>query len=122
VECRAPKEDEFAKILIEAVDQGLLFLGASAQKAIYFHLEKDYSVKKEKVPANVEAFVNALESIFGAGALVIEKSILKNLHSKLGVEYKEKKNLKFIDSLNTAREIWLNQRDANVISLQTQLV
>jgi hypothetical protein len=108
-------KDQFAKILIESVDYSLLLLGESARKAVYFHLERDYSITREKVPENIEAFVNGLESIFGAGALVIERSILNNLHSKLGLEHEEMKNFRFIDSLNRAKEIWLNGSQTETI-------
>lgn len=92
-----------------------MLLGESARKAVYFHLERDYSITREKVPENIEAFVNGLESIFGAGALVIERSILDNLHSKLGLKHEEKKDCKFIDSLNRAKEIWLNKSKTQTI-------
>jgi len=112
-------EDQFTKTLIEAVDCGLQLFGESARKAIYFHLERDHSITREKVPENIEAFVNGLENIFGAGALVIERSILRNLHSKLGLQYEEKKNFTFIDSLNRAREMWLNKRETQIISMRS---
>jgi hypothetical protein len=103
-------EDLWTKILIEAVDYGLLILGGSARKAIYFHLEKDYSLTKEMIPENMEAFVNGLERMFGAGAAVIERSILEHLCSKLGV--KCEKDCKFIDSLNNVKKVWLNKHQA----------
>ena len=100
-------EDEFAKILIEAVDHGLRILGESSRKAILYHLERDYSVTKRKVPEHPEAFRKGLESIFGAGSLVIERSILKYLYSKLGLKLEENRNCRFIDSLNRAKGMWL---------------
>jgi len=103
-------EGQFAKILIEATDHGLLVLGESARKSIYFHLEKDFSLTKEKIPENTEAFAKGLASIFGAGALVIEKAILESLHSKLGLRYEEKTNSRFTESLRKAKENWLKTR------------
>jgi len=116
-------EEEFAKILMEAIDYGLVFLGESARKAIYFYLESDYSLTKEKVPENAEAFVNGLENIFGAGALVIERAILRNLHSKLGLKYEENKNCRFIEYLKKTKEIWFNSHETQkMISIGTQLI
>lgn len=113
--------EEFAKILIEAVDYGLRILGESSEKAIFYHLEKDYFITKRKVPEHPEAFRKGLESIFGAGAIVIERSILEYLYSKLGLKHEENRNLRFVDSLNKAKEMWLeNHRrvdeDARLIS------
>ena len=100
-------EDEFAKVLIEAVDYGLRVLGESSRKAILYHLEIDYSITRAMIPEHAEAFAKGLEGIFGAGSLVIERSILKCLYSKLGLKYEEKKNCRFIDSLNKAKAMWL---------------
>jgi hypothetical protein len=103
-------EDLWAKILMEVVDYGLLIFGGNARKAIYFHLEKDYSLTKEMIPENMEAFANGLERMFGAGATVIERSIQEQLCSKLGV--KCEKDYKFIDSLNNVKKVWLNKHQA----------
>lgn len=100
-------EDEFAKVLIEAVDYGLQVLGESSRKAIFYHLEKDYSIARGTIPEHTEAFAKGLEGIFGAGSRVIERSILKCLCSKLGLEYEENRNDGFIDFLNKAKEMWL---------------
>jgi dsRNA-specific ribonuclease len=104
-------QGSFEKVLIESVDYGLLILGESARRSIYFHLDQDYSLQKEKIPENPEAFADALESIFGAGSLVIEISILKNLTSKLGLKYEEKKDFSFVDSVNRVRKLWLNKNE-----------
>jgi len=105
--------DKFAKVLIEAVDDGLLILGESARKAIYYHLEKEHSLKREEVLENLEVFAKGLEDMFGAGALVIEKSILANLHSKLGLKFEERKNCRFIDYLKKAKDAWLNKDETS---------
>jgi len=102
-------QDTFEKILSEAVDNGLMILGESARKSIYFHLDQDFSLQKEKISENPEALENALESIFGVGALVIEISILKNLASKVGLKFEEKKSFNFVDSVNRVRKMWLTK-------------
>ena len=104
-------QDTFEKILSEAVDNGLMILGESAKKSIYFHLDQDFSLQKEKIPENPEALENALESIFGVGALVIEISILKNLTSKLGLKFEERKSFSFTDSINKVRKMWLSKNE-----------
>ena len=104
-------QDSFEEILIEAIDCGLLILGESARKSIYFHLDQDFSLQKQKIPENPEALENALESIFGVGALVIEISILKNLASKLGLKFEERKSFNFTDSVNKVRKMWLSKNE-----------
>jgi hypothetical protein len=104
-------QDYFEEILIEAIDCGLLILGESARKSIYFHLDQDFSLQKQKIPENPEALENALETIFGVGALVIEISILKNLTSKLGLKFEERKSFNFTDSVNKVRKMWLSKNE-----------
>jgi hypothetical protein len=93
----------FEKILIEAVDEGLLMLGESGRDVVYFRLRHSYAISKEDVPAHPEIFVECLEKIFGTGSRVIEKAIIKSLYSKLGLEYVERKNFDFLECLNEAK-------------------
>ena len=77
-----PKRD-FERILLEAVDEGLSSLGESSKVAVYFHLQKDFNVRREEIPCNVGAFVDAMEKIFGQGASFLEILIMKRLHQKV---------------------------------------
>jgi len=88
--------------LLEAVDEGLLILGESARKAIYFHLQNGCSLPREDIPDKPEMFAEGLKKMFGAGAKVIEESVVKILYGKLGIEYKERENTCFVDYLNGA--------------------
>lgn len=88
--------------LIEAVDEGLLTLGESGREAVYFHLNNTYSLKKENVPDKPQAFDEALRKIFGVGADVIERSVVKKLYSKLEIDFIEKKNYGFANYINDA--------------------
>jgi len=92
-------------VLLEAVDEGLLVLGENSRKAIYFHLQNMVSLKKEDIPDRTEAFAEGLKIIFGTGAKAIEIWIVKSLYQKLGAKYEEKRNSRFEDYLNDAREI-----------------
>jgi len=93
------KQEEFEKLFMEAVDDGLKSLGESVRQMIFFHLEKSYSIKRHDIPKKPEAFAEGLEKIFGKGALVLEKIIVKTLYSKLGLGYEDKKDFVFMDYL-----------------------
>jgi len=93
------KQEEFEKLFMEAVDESLKSLGESVRHMIFYHLENTYSVKRQDIPKKPEAFAEGLEKIFGVGALVLEKIIVKTLYSKLGLEYEDKKDFVFIDYL-----------------------
>jgi hypothetical protein len=98
------KEKEFEKLFIEAVDEGLGTLGESGKHMIFFHLDRSHSVKKHEIPKKPEAFARGLEKIFGAGASVLEKLILRSLYSKLGLEYEDVESCPFVDYVNCVRE------------------
>ena len=97
-------EKEFEKFFIEAVDEGLETLGESGKHMIFFHLDKNYSVKKHEIPKKPEAFARGLEKIFGAGASVLERLIVKSLYSKLGLKYEDLESRLFVDHVNYVRE------------------
>lgn len=80
------------KALLESVDSGLLVLGENSRKAIYFHLEKTFKIKKEEIALKFEEFKEALENIFGPGAEVIKAVIAKELRAKLDLDFEEKED------------------------------
>jgi hypothetical protein len=90
---------------MEAVDEGLNFLGESGKQMVFFNLERSCSIKKNDIPKKPEAFAAGLEKIFGAGAAVLEKLILKNLYSKLGLKYEEKSEYAFADYLKDVKDL-----------------
>ncbi|MEM3731259.1 MAG: hypothetical protein QW667_03855 [Candidatus Bathyarchaeia archaeon] len=101
----ANKEELFKRCLLEAVDEGLLILGDSGRKAIYFHLQKLHSLKREDIPNNPEAFAKGLREIFGVGAEVIEKAIIKVLYDKLGLKFEERKGYTFREYLRDCEQL-----------------
>ena len=90
----------FKKLLLEAVDEGLSFLGDSSTQAIFLHLEKTFKIKKQDIPNKIEEFTNALEKIFGPGAQLLEIQIMKYLYEKVGHDFEyfpEKDELLFTE-------------------------
>jgi hypothetical protein len=78
-------QNDFAKLLIAAVEESLASLGDSSKQAIFYHLEASFKLKKENIPVNLTEFAMALERIFGPGAPYLEKLIAQRLHEKLGL-------------------------------------
>lgn len=61
-------------------------LGPTAVQAVLWHLERKYSITKEKIGENPEAFMASLEGFFGSGgAELLKKEILEELYSKIGL-------------------------------------
>jgi hypothetical protein len=112
-----PKRD-FEKILLESVDEGLSSLGQSSRRAIYFHLEKSFNVKKQEIPFKIEVFSDAIEKIFGRGANFLEIVIIKRLHKKTGevFELHESTDLALAEYVTTAKLAFLEKKRAKKIS------
>jgi hypothetical protein len=96
-------QDDFNRILLSAVDESLCLLGDSSKRAILFHLEDSFQLKEESIPFNLTEFKRALDSIFGPGAVYLEKIIVKRLHEKLGLTFEEGKNTDFLEYVKTAK-------------------
>jgi len=96
---------DFDKILLEAVDEQLASLGESSKQALYFHLERGFNIRKKEIPKKTEAFVNAMEKIFGMGADYLEILIMKKLHEKIGGDIKlTDSDLTFIEYVEAAKQ------------------
>lgn len=102
----------FEKLLLEAVDEGLAWLGESASRAIYYHLENGFNIKRQDIPCKIEGFADAIEKIFGAAAALLEIEIMKKLHEKVGDSFRyfpEQKNLVFTEYIKTIKFSDLNK-------------
>jgi len=60
-------ENEFNKVLLDAIDEGLLALGESVRQAIYWRLENKYNLKKDEIINKLNEFDEGLK-----GLLVLE--------------------------------------------------
>jgi len=89
---------KFDKILLDVVDQGIReVFEETAVQFIYNYLERNSSLRREDIPEKIDIFVEGLEEMLGSGAKVIEKLILKNLYSHLGINYQEMEGYRFSD-------------------------
>ena len=97
---------DFEMILLEAVDECLSSLGESSKQAIYYHLEKGFNIQKQDIPCNIEAFIFAVEKIFGIGANFLEALILKGLYEKTGLKGKKDsfRDLTFVETVDAVKQ------------------
>ena len=94
----------FEKILLRAVDSGLLLLGETPRKAIFYHLNEKFQLERENILEKIEEFAQALNAIFGSGAELIEKFIVKELYHGLEFHFEEKMNFGFADCIRQAEQ------------------
>jgi hypothetical protein len=113
--------DNFDKLLLEAVDEGLSSLGESSKQAIYFHLEKTFSIKKQQIPEKIADFAQAIHRIFGLGANFLEILIIKRLYEKIGVVFE----LVDAEELALAKYVTVAKRtlrEENIIKEKKELI
>ena len=85
------RKSKFDEKLIMAIDEVLKETFGKAGLLIYSYLESQ-SVKREEIPERLEAFAESLKN-FSAGCSVVGSMILRNLYSKLGLEFEQTINI-----------------------------
>lgn len=88
--------------IVECVDAGLKQLGQSLSQIVYFYLKKNFGIKKEEIPNNPEAFSQMLQSIFGAGANLIEEQIVHKIQEKFKLCLNS--NTGLVEAIQTAKK------------------
>lgn len=100
-------ETEFDKRLVLVTEKVLKeMFGDAATASICKYLKKNYGLKLEEIPSNLDIFSRALESYLESGATVIEEIILKNLHSTSKVDAGMLKEKTFQQRLGELRQIY----------------
>jgi hypothetical protein len=101
------------KSLLQTIDDSLnQVLGEAVTQQIYSFLEQKCRIKPEDIPNNLEGFQFTLKEIFGAGALIIEKTIMEKLYSRLSstneevsLEYENREQFNFINYVNDLKNL-----------------
>jgi hypothetical protein len=86
------RPDNFSRVLLFAIEEGLSSLGNSPREAIFYHLETSFQLKKEDIPMNLNEFEKAIEKMFGPGTMYIEKLITRRLYERLGLNFEDSTN------------------------------
>jgi hypothetical protein len=85
---------------MEAVEEGLSLLGKSGKQAVFFYLEKGYNVDKNQIASKPQCFSDALDKIFGLGAIFLKNIILKGYYEKIGLTPPDKlENVNFAECI-----------------------
>ncbi len=102
----------FENTVAEAIDEIFTSFGENVKRATYSYIETNDGIKKEQIPYHIEGFTNAIESIFGDAAKLVELKIIENLQNKVkGFCYKSKsKEMLFAEYLEEMRKYlyWRN--------------
>jgi len=103
----ADTKEEFKKLILQTIDENLKqIFRETATHIIYQFLENNYSLKREEIPEKLETFMEGLNEFFHSGAHMIEQSILKELHVKLGLKYKSRRDYRFMDYIDDLENVY----------------
>ncbi len=92
-------------LLLSVVDEMMKHVFSEVgAKVIYDFLGDNSHLKREEIVEKPEVFSTALKELLKSGAPVIEKMILKNLYSRLQLEYAEKEGYGFSDYIRELKE------------------
>jgi len=99
------KMERLDDLLANVVDETLTqVFKKEGVRVIYDYFENNHHLKREEIAEKPGVFSNGLERLLGSAAPVIENLILKNLHAKLGLKFREKKGYGFSDYVKELRE------------------
>jgi len=83
---RSIKEARFNELLLETIDDSLNRLfGGMAGNLVYSFLKTVASLDREDITSDLIGFDAGLRKLLGSGATVLEKVIVKELYSRLGL-------------------------------------
>ena len=74
------------KRILICIDEALKELGPSVAEALYYYLESNFNLNKNRIPRRPKTFMKALTSIFGEeGAKIIERICIKKLEQEFNL-------------------------------------
>jgi len=100
------KNEEFKKILLEAIDETLSILGESTKKTLLHFMKQNYQIEEKEICENPESFISSIREIFGeAGSTFLESRIVETLYRRLGLIVTP--TLSFEDAIKNAKKLYL---------------
>ncbi len=97
--------NRFSDLVLEAIDQVLTdLLGRKARESVYDFLARERSISKSDLVAHLDDLSLLFADTFGRGGKTIERSIVRNLHAKLGWEFVEMSSCGLADYLRIAKD------------------
>ncbi len=98
--------DILRRIVQDAIDRALSVLGENGKRALYFHLENSFGVRRSEIPDKPEIFSQALRTIFGPGSAILEQSIVRELSESEGLQLT---STNFVDAVKLLRQLYQRQ-------------
>jgi hypothetical protein len=81
-------------------------LGEEGKQAVYRHLERKHDLSREEIPYRIEAFSEALETLFGTASKILQALIMKYMFKRIRHPIKlvgKQEDFDFNTSIQSAR-------------------
>lgn len=92
-------KNELKNRILACIDRGLDHLGENVKYVIYWHIENTFGLRKDKIPDSPEEFIRGLESMYGPGAKIIEKSMVREIVNEFGIKANN-----FVEAIREAKK------------------
>jgi hypothetical protein len=99
METRVPIEN-LDNLLLNTIDETLKNIFREGTLVIYNYMENRAHLQQGEFAEKLEVFSSHFTTLLSTGAPVIEKIILENLYSKLGLKFVEKWGYQFSDYIS----------------------
>jgi hypothetical protein len=113
------RNEEFDNMLLSSILRvSLGVFGQNTAEIVLSYMEYLSGLKREDIAARTELFKELLGEVLGCGATVVERLIVKDLYSRLGLGMPEIDD--FLMAINRARNLYvrLNESKLEVLSSQ----
>ena len=78
-------ESESNLKVLRCIDAGLNSIGTAGRQAVYWYLAQKLDLKREKIPDHPNEFLDALKKLFGQGAGILERTVVKQLRQTFDI-------------------------------------
>ncbi len=85
--------EERDKQLLDCIDKAFDTLGDSVKQVVFWNFERMFKLKRAEIPVQPERFVDAIRSMFGPGASIIERNIIREISNSLQLTNVETREL-----------------------------
>jgi hypothetical protein len=65
--------------VLQCIDEGMNSIGSAGRQTVYWYLARKRDLMREGIPDHPSEFLEALRNLFGQGAGILEKTIVREL-------------------------------------------
>lgn len=99
------RKRDFDAILVECIRQTVVdILSPQVADALFRHLETVHLLKAEAIPSRLDTLFNTLEKLFGSSGKIVEKRIVKEVYSRLSIEFDSDPKKTLLEHIEYAKQ------------------